>query len=81
PAASSQNNLQRQFWGDYNTVASTDSTVLFIYTDTRNGVGCGAIDAFQHSIDAGTPIAKPSPGTSCPGQFGNSDAYVSKITP
>ncbi|GAC1456122.1 MAG: hypothetical protein NVSMB8_02340 [Candidatus Limnocylindrales bacterium] len=82
PAASSQNNLARQFWGDYNTMASTDATALFIYTDTRSGEGCAAVDAYQHYRDGSGPaVAKPAPGTDCPPQFGNSDAYVSKITP
>ena len=76
PAASAQNNLARQFWGDYNTVASTDTNVLFIYTDSRTGVGCPAVDAYQRGT-----ASKPAPGTACPPQFGNSDAWVSKITP
>jgi len=76
PAASAQNNLALQFWGDYNTVASTDTTALFIYTDARTGVGCPAVDAYQHGT-----AAKPAPGTDCPKQFGNTDLYVSKITP
>ena len=76
PAASAQNNLALQFWGDYSTVASTNATALFIYTDSRNGVGCPAVDAYQHGT-----APKPAPGNVCPGQFGNSDAYVSKIAP
>ena len=82
PAASAQNNLELQFWGDYNTLASTNDTALFIYTDSRNGVGCPAVDAYQRGLDGtGPSTAKPAPGTDCPAQFGNSDAYVSKITP
>ena len=81
PAASAQNNLARQFWGDYNTLVSTNAAAFFIYTDSRNGVGCPAVDAYQHSIDAGAPIAKPAPPTACAAQFGNSDVFVSKITP
>ena len=76
PAASAQNNLARQFWGDYSTVASTDAIALFIYTDARTGVGCPAVDAYQHGT-----AAKPAPGTDCLAQFGNTDLYVSKITP
>jgi hypothetical protein len=82
PAASAQNNLELQFWGDYNTLASTNATALFIYTDTRNGVGCSDVDMYQHSLDGtGASFAKPAPGTVCPAQFGNSDVYVSEITP
>jgi hypothetical protein len=82
PAASAQNNLALQFWGDYNTLSSTNTTALFIYTDSRNGVGCPAVDAYQHGLDgSGASVPKPAPGTACPAQFGNSDVYVSKITP
>jgi hypothetical protein len=82
PAASAQNNLALQFWGDYSTLASTNSTALFIYTDTRSGAGCPAVDAYQHGLDGtGPSVAKPAPGSVCPAQFGNSDVFVSKITP
>jgi len=78
PAASAQNNLALQFWGDYNTVASTTTNVLFIYTDSRNGAGCVAVDNYQRHT-----VSKPAVGTPgvCPPQFGNTDLYVSKITP
>jgi hypothetical protein len=76
PAASAQNNLQLQFWGDYNTLVSTSASAWFIYTDARHGVGCPAVDAYQ----AGT-APKPAPEDVCPSQFGNTDAFVSTITP
>ena len=79
----------------------------FIYTDTRSGVGCEAVDDYQHFVDgtsvvrsdgadrylrrlgqepyAHEPNTKPAPPEHCPPtgvkQFGNSDAYVSAITP
>jgi BNR repeat-like domain len=82
PAASAQNGLTRQFWGDYNTLASTNANAFFIYTDSRNGAGCTAVDAFQHGIDGSGPAtSKPAPENICPAQFGNTDAFVSKITP
>jgi hypothetical protein len=82
PAASAQNNLGRQFWGDYNTLVSTNANALFIYTDSRNGAGCTAVDAFQHGVDGSAPAtSKPAPETVCPAQFGNTDVFVSKITP
>jgi hypothetical protein len=82
PAASAQNDLQRQFWGDYNTLVSTDAHAWFIYTDSRNGVGCPAVDAYQHSVDGSGPAApKPAPENDCASQFGNSDVFVSTITP
>ena len=66
----------RQFWGDYNTLVSTNANAFFIYTDSRNGVGCPAVDAFQHGTSP-----TPAPGTDCGAQFGNTDAFVSRITP
>ena len=103
PAVSAQNNLARQFYGDYNTLVSTNATAWFIYTDARNGVGCPAVDHYQQII-AGTatvrgdmadriarrlgqnpyahePGAKPAPPEHCASQFGNTDAFVSVITP
>jgi hypothetical protein len=105
PAASAQNNLERQFFGDYSTLVSTNDRVWLAYTDTRNGAGCAAVDAYETSVAesgvagpderegvaAGTshghssgadPVAKPAPQLDCPdSQFGNSDVYVSVITP
>jgi len=82
PAASAQNNLRRQFWGDYNTLVSTSANAWFIYTDGRNGAACAAVDAFQHGVDGSGPAtSKPAPENVCPPQFGNTDAFVSKITP
>ena len=76
PAASAQNDLALQFWGDYNTLVSANAAAWFIYTDARNGVGCPAVDAYQ--VGTGP---KPAPEDSCPSQFGNTDVFVSKITP
>ena len=47
PATSAQNNLQRQFWGDYNQMASSNDRAWFIATAALNGVGCPAVDAYQ----------------------------------
>ncbi len=47
PAVSAQNNLARQFWGDYNTVVSDASGAWFISTDSRSGVGCADVDEYQ----------------------------------
>jgi len=57
PAVSAQNNLQRQFWGDYNTLVSKGSKAWFIYTDGRRGAGCPAVDAYQtYLVDNGLVI-------------------------
>jgi hypothetical protein len=82
PAASAQNNLERQFWGDYNTLVARNEHAWFIYTDSRQGTGCSAVDAFQHGVDGSGPVtARPAPEDVCPAQFGNSDTYVATITP
>ena len=47
PAVSAQNNLQRQFWGDYNSLSSDATGAWFIFTDSRRGVGCTDVDAYQ----------------------------------
>jgi hypothetical protein len=58
PAASAQNNLARQFWGDYNTLVSTATGALFTYTDSRTGAGCPAVDAYQQQ-QAAAGTAEP----------------------
>jgi len=79
PAASAQNDLQAQFWGDYNTLVSSNAKAWFIYTDSRNGAGCPAVDNYQKNL---ATAAKPAPQNDCPSsQFGNTDAFVSVITP
>ncbi|MDQ1495547.1 MAG: hypothetical protein QOG69_2030 [Actinomycetota bacterium] len=50
PAVSAQNNLQRQFWGDYNTLVSDNAGAWFISTDSRTGAGCPAVDAYQQYL-------------------------------
>jgi len=50
PAVSSQNNLQRQFWGDYSTLVSDTTGAWFISTDSRRGVGCEAVDTYQEYL-------------------------------
>lgn len=59
PAASAQNNLRAQFWGDYGTIVSSADAAYYTYTDSRRGVGCPAVDAFQHFVvDNGLPNAE-----------------------
>ena len=74
PAASSQNDRERQFWGDYNTLVSTADSAYFIYTDARHGTGCASADAYQHDLSS----TKPAP---CSTTYGDTDIFVSRITP
>lgn len=50
PAASAQNSLGRQFWGDYATLVSDHAGAWLIVTDSRRGVGCPAVDAYQRYL-------------------------------
>lgn len=62
PAVSAQNNLERQFWGDYNTLASDADGAWFIFTDSRDGAGCPAVDAYQtFLIASGIPVKGDMP--------------------
>jgi len=76
PAASAQNDLGRQFWGDYNTLVSAGPTAWFIYTDTRHGVGCPAVDAYQHFlVDSGAAVEEEERGaTKANGKAADADA-------
>jgi hypothetical protein len=71
PDASSTNSLGAQFLGDYVTAVADATHVYGVWTDTRNGATCGAVDAFR----AGTADA-PNVITQCPIAFGNSDIYL-----
>jgi hypothetical protein len=76
PAVSSVADRSQQFWGDYTTIASSASKVWYIYTDGRNGVGCSAVDQYQLGL-----ASQPNPPFDCSSQFGNTDIFVSAITP
>jgi hypothetical protein len=74
PDASSTNSLGAQFLGDYVSAASDSTHVYGIWTDTRNGSTCAAVDAFR----AGT-APKPNVIAQCPITFGNSDIYLGTL--
>jgi hypothetical protein len=71
PDASSTNSLAAQFLGDYVSTVATSTQVFAVWTDTRNGLPCTAVDAFR----AGTG-PKPNVITQCPATFGNSDIFL-----
>jgi hypothetical protein len=82
PAASAQNNLQRQFWGDYNTVVSTADAALFISTDSRTGAGCPAVDAYQHFlVDNGLAVEEDDEGAKAEHGNANHDAEDPSVVP
>jgi hypothetical protein len=75
PRASSQNNLQAEFLGDYVYAVATDTFGAAVWNDTRNGADCPAIDAWRASLETSSPLPRPAPGMACPATFGNSDIY------
>ena len=75
PRASSQNNQVLEFLGDYVYAAATNTYVAGVWNDLRFGVDCPAIDAWRASVQAGSPIAHPSPNADCPLEFGNTDIF------
>jgi hypothetical protein len=75
PRASSQNNLQAEFLGDYVYAAATNSYGAAVWNDMRNGADCPAIDAWRASLETSSPLPRPAPQQDCPANFGNSDIY------
>ncbi|HLW16040.1 MAG TPA: sialidase family protein, partial [Actinomycetota bacterium] len=75
PRGSSANNLTDEFLGDYVYAVATRTYGSAVWNDVRNAADCPAIDAWRMSLVDGTTVPKPSPGTDCPANFGNSDIY------
>jgi hypothetical protein len=76
PRASSQNNLQAEFLGDYVYAAATNDYGTAVWNDVRNGADCPAMDAWRMALRTGdTSVAKPAPQQDCPATFGNTDIY------
>jgi len=83
PAASAQNNLQQQFWGDYNTLESDLSGAWFVATDSRHGLGCPAVDAYQrYLVDNGLVIEEDEDDAAAPhGKHDPEDPSVKPAPP
>jgi hypothetical protein len=74
PDVSGYNNLAEQFLGDYTSIVATDHAAYPIWTDSRNGSTCTAVDQFR----AGS-ATKPNPDTACSQGMGDSDIFSAKI--
>jgi hypothetical protein len=80
PRASSQNNLQAEFLGDYVYAAATRTYGAGVWNDVRNGADCPAMDAWRMALRTGdTSVATPAPQQDCPATFGNTDIYGAAI--
>jgi hypothetical protein len=80
PRASSQNNLQAEFLGDYVYTAATRTGAVGVWNDVRNGADCPAIDAWRLSLRTGTSVPRPAPQADCPATFGNSDIFGAAVS-
>src|SRR5215472_15960373 len=79
PRASSQNNLQAEFLGDYVYAAATRTGAVGVWNDVRNGADCPAIDAWRLSLRTGTSVPRPAPQKDCPATWGNSDIFGAAV--
>jgi len=80
PRASSQNNLQAEFLGDYVYTAATRTGAVGVWNDTRNAADCPALDAWRLSLRTGTSVPRPAPQQDCPATFGNSDIFGAAVS-
>jgi hypothetical protein len=75
PRASSQNDLQAEFLGDYVYASATRDYAVAVWNDVRNGAVCPAINAFRAALRAGEEPTPPRPNIDCPATFGNTDIF------
>jgi hypothetical protein len=76
PRASSQNNLQAEFLGDYVYAAATRDSAVAVWNDVRDGADCPAMDAWRMALRTGdTSVPRPAPQQDCPATFGNTDIF------
>jgi hypothetical protein len=80
PEASSYNNLQEQFIGDYIDIVSGPTGAVAVWTDVRGGALCPAVSAYRAQVYAGSKTAvAPNPDTACATAFGDTDTYAGLI--
>ena len=80
PRASSQNNLQAEFLGDYVYTAATRAGAVGVWNDVRAAADCPALDAWRMSLRTGTSVPRPAPQKDCPATFGNSDIFGAAVS-
>ena len=76
PRASSQNDLQAEFLGDYVYADATNTYGTGVWNDVRAGQVCPALNEWRQELRDGTADEDPpNPATSCPPMFGETDIW------
>jgi hypothetical protein len=76
PRASSQNDLQAEFLGDYVYADATNDYGVTVWNDVRNGVVCPAINQWRMDLREGVAEEEaPNPVDECPAGFGDTDIW------
>jgi hypothetical protein len=76
PRASSQNDLQAEFLGDYVYADATNTYGTGVWNDVRAGQVCPALNEWRQELRDGTAEEDPpNPATSCPPMFGETDIW------
>ena len=76
--ASSQNNLEAEFLGDYVYAIATRDYAAAVWNDARQGADCPAMDVWRMSLRTETTaddVPTPRPNIDCPALFGNTDIF------
>jgi len=80
PDASSYNNLQEQFIGDYIGIVAGPTSAVAVWTDARNAAACTAVDDYRSAVYAGLKTAvAPNPDAACAPGFGNTDTFAAIV--
>jgi hypothetical protein len=80
PEASSYNNLQEQFIGDYVGIVAGPAQAYLVWTDARDAALCPAVSAYRAAVYSGSKTAvAPNPNTACARDFGNTDTVFAAV--
>jgi hypothetical protein len=80
PDASSYNNTQEQFIGDYIGIAAGPASAYMVWTDERAASACAAVDDYRNAVYAGSKTAvAANPDTDCATNFGNTDTEAGVV--
>jgi len=80
PDASSYNNLQEQFIGDYIGIFAGPTSAVAVWTDARSAATCAAVAAYRSAVYAGSKTAvAPNPDAACAPGFGNTDTFAAVV--